>query len=79
MTDKKPNKIMVPQGGMLRDFVLRLKLITRLMVRPPREFLSETPAARFAGLSDLARLISFRASFCLSSACWMTPPSCGSA
>ena len=31
MADKKPNKLMVPQGGMLRDFVLRLKLIGRLM------------------------------------------------
>ena len=32
MTDKKPGKLMVPpQGGMLRDFVTRLKLITRLM------------------------------------------------
>lgn len=31
MADRKSNKIMVPQGGMLRDFVLRLKLIGRLM------------------------------------------------
>jgi uncharacterized membrane protein YkvA (DUF1232 family) len=32
MADKKPGKLMVPpQGGMLRDFVTRLKLITRLM------------------------------------------------
>lgn len=32
MTDKKPGKLMVPpQGGMLRDLVTRLKLITRLM------------------------------------------------
>jgi len=32
MADKKPGKLMVPpQGGMLRDFVARLKLITRLM------------------------------------------------
>jgi uncharacterized membrane protein YkvA (DUF1232 family) len=32
MTDKKPGKLMVPtQGGMLRDFAKRLKLITRLM------------------------------------------------
>ena len=29
MADK--NKLMVPQGGMMRDFVNRLKLITRLM------------------------------------------------
>lgn len=31
MADKKSNKLMVPQGGMLRDFVIRLKLIARLM------------------------------------------------
>jgi len=32
MADKKPGKLMVPpQGGMLRNFVSRLKLITRLM------------------------------------------------
>ena len=32
MADKKSNKLLVPpQGGMLRDFVNRLKLITRLM------------------------------------------------
>lgn len=32
MADKKPNNLMVPpKGGMLRDFVKRLKLITRLM------------------------------------------------
>ena len=32
MADKKPGKLLVPpQGGMLRDFVARLKLITRLM------------------------------------------------
>jgi len=32
MTDKKPGKLMVPpQGGMLRDFVTRLKLIGKLM------------------------------------------------
>jgi uncharacterized membrane protein YkvA (DUF1232 family) len=32
MADKRPSKIMVPpQGGMLRDFVVRLKLIARLM------------------------------------------------
>jgi len=31
MADKKPKKLMIPQGGMLRDFVLRLKLIGRLM------------------------------------------------
>jgi uncharacterized membrane protein YkvA (DUF1232 family) len=31
MTDRKSNKLMVPQGGVLRDFILRLKLIGRLM------------------------------------------------
>ena len=31
MANKKSNKLTVPQGGMLRDFVLRLKLIGRLM------------------------------------------------
>ena len=31
MNDKKPSKLMVPQGGMLRDFVQRLKLIGKLM------------------------------------------------
>ena len=32
MANKKPGKLMVPpQGGMLRDFVTRLKLITRLI------------------------------------------------
>jgi uncharacterized membrane protein YkvA (DUF1232 family) len=32
MADKQPSKIMVPpQGGMLRDFVTRLKLIARLL------------------------------------------------
>ena len=31
MADKKTKKLMIPQGGMLRDFILRLKLIGRLM------------------------------------------------
>jgi len=31
MSDKKSNKLTVPQGGILRDFVLRIKLIGRLM------------------------------------------------
>ena len=32
MADKRPSKLMVPpQGGMLRDFATRLKLIFRLM------------------------------------------------
>ena len=32
MADKKPNKLLIPpQGGMLKEFVARLKLIARLM------------------------------------------------
>lgn len=31
MAGKKSNKLVVPQGGMLRELVLRLKLIGRLM------------------------------------------------
>ncbi|MBI4761802.1 MAG: YkvA family protein [Chloroflexota bacterium] len=31
MADKKDRQLIVPQGGMIRDFVLRLKLIGRLM------------------------------------------------
>jgi len=32
MADKRPSKLLVPpQGGMMRDFVTRLKLIARLM------------------------------------------------
>jgi uncharacterized membrane protein YkvA (DUF1232 family) len=31
MADKKSKNLVVPQGGMLRDLVLRLKLIGRLM------------------------------------------------
>jgi uncharacterized membrane protein YkvA (DUF1232 family) len=32
MAEKRPNKLMVPpQGGMLRDIAMRLKLIARLM------------------------------------------------
>ena len=32
MADKRPSKLLVPpQGGMMRNFVARLKLITRLM------------------------------------------------
>jgi uncharacterized membrane protein YkvA (DUF1232 family) len=31
MADRKNKQLTVPQGGMLRDFVLRLKLIGRLM------------------------------------------------
>ena len=31
MTERKPGKLVVPQGGMMRDVVKRLKLIARLM------------------------------------------------
>lgn len=31
MTDRKPSKLVVPKGGMMRDLVKRLKLIARLM------------------------------------------------
>jgi len=52
MADKKPGKLMVPpQGGMLRDFVTRLKLITRLMTdRRVNFFLKFLPLASVAYL-----------------------------
>jgi len=52
MADKRPNKIMVPpQGGMLRDFVTRLKLIARLMGdRRVNLFLKVLPLASIAYL-----------------------------
>ena len=52
MTDKKPGKLMVPpQGGMLRSFVARLKLITRLMGdRLVSVFLKLLPLASLAYL-----------------------------
>lgn len=52
MADKKPGKLMVPpQGGMLRDFVTRLKLITRLMGdRRVNFFLKFLPLASLAYL-----------------------------
>jgi len=51
MADKKPNKLMVPQGGVLRDFVLRLKLIGRLMGdRRVSFFLKLLPIASLAYL-----------------------------
>jgi uncharacterized membrane protein YkvA (DUF1232 family) len=34
MAEKKTRKIIVPQGGMVRDFVRRLKLILKLMGDP---------------------------------------------
>ena len=52
MADKKPGKLMVPpKGGMLRDFVARLKLITRLMGdRRVSVFLKFLPMASLAYL-----------------------------
>lgn len=52
MADKRPSKIMVPpQGGMLRDFVMRLKLIGRLMGdRRVNFFLKFLPLASVAYL-----------------------------
>ena len=51
MADKKPNKLMVSQGGVLRDFVLRLKLIGRLMGdRRVNFFLKLLPVASIAYL-----------------------------
>lgn len=51
MADKKSNKLTVPQGGMLRDFVMRLKLIGRLMGdRRVSFFLKLLPLASLAYL-----------------------------
>lgn len=51
MADKNQKKLMVPQGGMLRDFVLRLKLIGRLMAdRRVSLFLKLIPLASLAYL-----------------------------
>lgn len=51
MADKQSNKMIVPQGGMLRDFVLRLKLIGRLMSdRRVSFFLKLLPIASIAYL-----------------------------
>jgi len=52
MADKRPSKIMVPpQGGMLRDFATRLKLIFRLMGdRRVNIFLKVLPLASVAYL-----------------------------
>ena len=52
MADKRPSKIMVPpQGGMLRDFATRLKLIFRLMGdRRVNIFLKALPLASVAYL-----------------------------
>src|SRR4026209_1155144 len=49
MADKNPGKLMVPpKGGMLRDFVQRLKLLTRLM--------GDRRVSMFAKLLPLASL-----------------------
>lgn len=52
MADKRPSKLLVPpQGGMLRDFVMRLKLIARLMGdRRVNLFLKFLPLASVAYL-----------------------------
>ena len=52
MADKRPSKIMVPpQGGMLRDFANRLRLIARLMGdRRVNIFLKALPLASLAYL-----------------------------
>jgi len=53
MADKKPGKLMVPpQGGMLRDLVMRLKLIARLMGDRRVNFF-----IKFLPLASLAYLI----------------------
>jgi uncharacterized membrane protein YkvA (DUF1232 family) len=49
MADKRPSKLLVPpQGGMMRNFVARLKLITRLM--------GDRRVSMFAKLLPLASL-----------------------
>ena len=49
MADKRPGKLLVPpQGGMMRNFVARLKLITRLM--------GDRRVSMFAKLLPLASL-----------------------
>lgn len=51
MADKNQKRLTVPQGGMLRDFVLRLKLIGRLMGdRRVSFFLKLLPLASLAYL-----------------------------
>lgn len=52
MAEKRPSKMIVPpQGGMLRDFVARLKLIARLMGdRRVNAFLKLLPLASLAYL-----------------------------
>ncbi len=49
MATKRTGKVAVPQGGMLRNFVSRLKLITRLMGdRRVSSFLKLLPLASLA-------------------------------
>lgn len=51
MPDKKSKKLTVPQGSVLRDFVIRLKLIGRLMAdRRVNFFLKLLPLASVAYL-----------------------------
>ncbi len=52
MADKQPSKMIVPpQGGMMRDFIARLKLISRLMGdRRVSIFLKLLPLASLAYL-----------------------------
>ena len=51
MATKRTGKVAVPQGGMLRNFVARLKLITRLMGdRRVNSFLKLLPLASVAYL-----------------------------
>jgi len=51
MTQRKSGKMVVPQGGMMRDFVKRLKLIARLMGdRRVNIFLKFLPVASVAYL-----------------------------
>jgi len=63
MTQRKSGKMVVPQGGMMRDFVKRLKLIARLMGdRRVSFFLKFLPVASVAYLIfpfDLAPGIAF--------------------
>jgi len=59
MADKTPNKLMVPpKGGMLRDFVKRLKLIGKLMGdRRVNFFLKLLPVASIAYLISPVDLV----------------------
>jgi uncharacterized membrane protein YkvA (DUF1232 family) len=51
MTERKSGKLVVPQGGMMRDVVKRLKLIARLMGdRRVNVFLKALPLASVAYL-----------------------------